>query len=396
MDICPLCSSAHTQTVFESNLRTSIRSNTTWVHRGVTVCGCNSCGHLFKPVKQVGTFGDYQQYEAMENCPDQDKLDFSKTEACSRSSIFLKYLKDIGVYQSGTKVLDFGCHRGAFLKLLEKGEHAGFDVSETYRKNIESMGYEYFSSGQAIPKGRYDIATLIHVLEHLCDIEVDSRYLLAALKVDGALAIQVPDIDTQATDAYIIDHRHHFSSFSLSIALMKLGFHQRGSVEKIISGELTGVFERYSVKGVKLDRSIPVQVDGLNRFERLKNYLFSVEKCLFELKHSDEVFWVYGAGNLGVLVAGFLGDKVLGFIDDNHFFQGKERMGLPIYASSMLADRYSELIGRNIRTSSCQPKVIIAVPPAVAKGVEERCDSLSLSSFSPFKMDSHTTLSELG
>lgn len=327
------------------------------------VLKCTDCGHLFKPSGFVRACSDYQAYSAWGNSQERDKTDFSLGAPVTRSATIVRFLRDRCLAPDTHAILDYGCNRGAFLVLLGAGPHAGFDVSEQYRSLIEGRGYEYFTPASPPPRRRYDVVTLIHVAEHLSRVADDMKHGTEALKEQGSVLVQVPDVATQPTDLYVADHFSHFRKATLVRAMLGARFELVEPVTSILPGELTGLFRAATVDGT----AISSQDDYV--YSLVKSSLDRGEDILLRLKAEKTPCLVFGAGFLGSLVAAVLEGQVQGFVDDNERMHGDTWAGLPIQG----------LLDVPSRTT-----IVVAVPPSAAVRVADGCRDQGHSVEVPF------------
>ena len=365
---CPLCNSSQVTQVFHSELGVSVRSNSAPWQGSVKILQCDQCDHVFKPLALSQPAADYKNYPAMSNQCTEDKVDFSLPYPVQRSKRILDFIKTFEQLNPLTRVLDYGCHRGAFLRLLDAGAHAGFDLSEDYRSTVESMGLSFYSKQTELPRAEFDVAVMIHVLEHFLHAEEDIKALVNTLKPGGKLLVQVPDFMTQPTDLYIMDHRHHFYAHSLRQMMSVLGFSAMQKEQRMIAGELTGM---YQINTERNRSELEPRRDKSHRLaiaQRIE-YLNRGEADLVRLKQSGQAYWVYGAGNLGVLIATYLGTQVKGYIDDQPSRQGTLISGLRVCALDAVPQADA---------------VIIAVPSAAVGRPVIACAERELDYHVPF------------
>lgn len=361
---CPICLTSRSDIFFESRLNHSVRSDWATLPVSTVVLKCTDCGHLFKPSDFVRAGSDYQAYSAWGNSPERDKTDFSLGTPVTRSAAIVKFLRDRWLAPETHRILDYGCNRGAFLVLLGAGVHAGFDVSEQYRSIIENRGYEYFTPGSPPPRRKYDVVTLIHVLEHLSSVADDMKHGTEALKEQGSILVQVPNVATQPTDLYVADHFSHFLKSTLVRAMLGIRFDSVEPVTSILPGELTGLFQSVPVRNTATPQDDCV-------YNLIKSSLDRGEDILLRLKAQKTPCLIFGAGFLGSLVAAELEGQVQGFVDDNAMMYTDTWGGLPIQA---LLD---------IRSKAT---IVVAVPPNSAVRVAERCKAQGHSVEVPFPL----------
>jgi 2-polyprenyl-3-methyl-5-hydroxy-6-metoxy-1,4-benzoquinol methylase len=145
----------------------------------------------------------------------------------------------------GRSVLDIGCGTGEFIEFLNgKGYSAhGLEISELAAEmaqkrgmNVTSLDFESFAAQARAEGDRYDVATLLNVLEHVPDAYAQIDAIKPLLNPNGLIAIVVPndfnDLQLAAAEVHGLspwwiarpDHINYFSHESLSRLLDQSGF----------------------------------------------------------------------------------------------------------------------------------------------------------------------------
>lgn len=364
---CPACGADEARGFFSSQLGWSVRSDAVPLPVSAATEECIRCGHVFKEAADARRWSDYEAYEAYDDDPTRDKLDFGRRVPVTRSAALLAHLRDEGLLTPDTAVLDYGCHRGALLALLGGGEHAGFDVSERYRPVIESLGFSYHTGRHPPPQARFDLLTLVHVAEHLVDPPADLEAGLRALRPDGRVVIQVPDLQSQPTDLYVMDHRSHFSADGLDRAMARVGLIPARPTRSVIPGELTGIYRRPS--GLPAARPPQPATDASSSREVLQRG----ESRLREAMRLGDDCAIFGAGLLGAMIARLLDSRVKYVVDDNTGRHGSLLDGVPVVPLSAVP------VGHVL--------IVVAVPPAASDRVVRRCRGAGHRVLAPFTLD---------
>ncbi|NTU98578.1 class I SAM-dependent methyltransferase [Candidatus Falkowbacteria bacterium] len=223
---CPACFSKDVKKVF--------------TEFGLSVLGCDACGHLFSlsPVDQ-----DYDGYFGKEV-----GLDAVQTAAQAHDKLFDDFLSNVLPKKNTGKLLDVGCGYGFFVKtMLEKTAWQvwGVETSPVAVMIAEKeLGLKTVVHGAVetaeLPKP-FDVVTMFDVLEH---VPSPDRLLTAAgrlLEPGGLLFIHTPNAAVQLIKARVKclfhggvkpgrhyleaqDHVNVYSQKSIKKVLLRNGF----------------------------------------------------------------------------------------------------------------------------------------------------------------------------
>jgi len=127
---------------------------------------------------------------------------------------------------SNFKILDFGGGAGGkTIKFLENKYNCFIsDSDKKYQDYAISLGFNEFN-----PNEKYELITLIHVLEHITNPNGFLLYLKKILNTNGLLYIEIPylggkDYNFSIIDEIHIAHKWYFTKFSLIYLMLKNGF----------------------------------------------------------------------------------------------------------------------------------------------------------------------------
>jgi SAM-dependent methyltransferase len=120
--------------------------------------------------------------------------------------------------QPGQRVLDVGVGLGRLLARFPLLDRRGLDISLDYLEQARNRGIKVcLSLVEEMPfkDGTFDLVVASHVLEHVLDLNLSVRRMLAALKPDGVLIVQVPYREdlTPYTDPSVPYRFVHLRSF---------------------------------------------------------------------------------------------------------------------------------------------------------------------------------------
>jgi SAM-dependent methyltransferase len=91
-------------------------------------------------------------------------------------------------------ILDFGCGNGGFLYLCNDIQHEkyGVELNNDMVRYLNDTKIKTYKNVSDVPKENFDIITMFHVLEHLCDPIKTLNELKKKMHKDSLLIIEVP------------------------------------------------------------------------------------------------------------------------------------------------------------------------------------------------------------
>ena len=139
-----------------------------------------------------------------------------------------QFLKESGIGKLG-RTLDIGASSGLFLETLRDNLGAqvyGVELGQAYREVAAAKGIAMFESLEALETSqpeKFDLVSLMHVLEHLNDpigtlVEIREKLL----QEGDHLLVEVPNL--YAHDSFEIAHLTCFSPHTLRQSLIKAGY----------------------------------------------------------------------------------------------------------------------------------------------------------------------------
>jgi 2-polyprenyl-3-methyl-5-hydroxy-6-metoxy-1,4-benzoquinol methylase len=205
---------------------------------GYKICKCFDCGLIFS---QKNEFNFLNKEEIYEN--------YYKEENGARFSSFVEYVvkffRLIRAYRihsldiKAKSILDIGSGRGWILYFLKK--YFKYDVtvgtqisSSAYKFSTQKLKLEIYNNDllDISFNKKFDIVSILHVLEHVDTPEEYIKRIYELLNDDGFLFIEVPNYNSwsrKLTGEYwlALDLKHHiffFTPKSLSLLLEKYNF----------------------------------------------------------------------------------------------------------------------------------------------------------------------------
>jgi len=219
---------------------------------------CRECGLVWS---------DPRPHEARRYYEDEYRLDYKRTSmprpkhVLRAGKVALSRLAKIKSHLHGRlSVLDVGSGGGEFAYLLRTLGHEASGV-EPNRGYASYAASEYginvtrgFIDEVTLPEQGFDLITLWHVLEHTEDPGAVLRQLARALRADGLLVVEVPNVEAtcQAPKSTFHEaHLYNFNRATLSALAARAGLALVRSTLSPDGGNITAVFR------AALDAAVP-------------------------------------------------------------------------------------------------------------------------------------------
>lgn len=327
---CRVCG-APVSEVMRSTLPYSVSSACVIVPTTTRIMRCGTCGLLQKTAADV--VADYREYHIFNDNPMGDKIVRKagfpdRTRAQCIADVAIQRLRK----RPTAKILEIGCHRGAFLKALQalmpKAELHGFDINPDYARLIEPIiGKNHYHHGAlATMTESFDVCVLIHTLEHVVSPGSMLSDIANLLKKNGEVWVVVPDIENNPSDIYTVDHTCHFDHITLLRTLNRAGFSAHINQE-LIPNELVAFATPALSKVTFPTKTPPSTLSTLTPFERGVSMLPAMSG------------YVFGTAMMGALLAACLGDRCIGFADESPFRVNSTFQGKPVHHPKDLAGK---------------------------------------------------------
>jgi SAM-dependent methyltransferase len=318
----------------------------------------DASGHLqTAPLLNAANYYD-TDYKILLNSAEEDQLyEVRDGQPFYRTAHQLEVLQQKVSLPHGARVLDYGCAKGAMMKLLcnarpDVKPHL-FDVSEMYRPFWQELSLPENQATYEVPlawENRFDLVMSFFVFEHI-EAPIDAwRQIGNLLKPGGMFYGVVPNTLTNTADFIVVDHPNHFSELSLRYALTRAGFF----VEKIDAAAHRGAL---LVVARRVENSVPfVPVAGevaalREQYEAIATTWRGLSERVqhFESENKGRAA-IYGSGFYGTFLSTCLQnwENVACFLDQNPFQQGKVLRERPVLApESLPADVRFIYVGLN-------------------------------------------------
>jgi SAM-dependent methyltransferase len=230
--------------------------------------------------------------------------------------------------------MDFGCGNGNFIRAFSEKFTSwsllGVEQNNKYEDIISSIPNTKFSLNiidQIFDK--FDLISLIHVLEHIPHPAKFLNKIKSNLKKDGLILIEIPNLENSPFDILIADHLSHFNKKSLQYCLNSVNLEIVFLSDSVIDKELTIIAKASDNTNPRSDPEIFFESKNL-----LEINLEFITKLLFSSKREVNNIGIFGSSIAASWLAGQLGEKVQFFIDEDPQKIGNEHLGIPIISIS--------------------------------------------------------------
>jgi 2-polyprenyl-3-methyl-5-hydroxy-6-metoxy-1,4-benzoquinol methylase len=262
------------------------------------------------------------------------------------------------VPDKSARMVDIGCANGGLLRALRDLGYTnlcGLDLSPAcVRQTKESPGVDaYIGSLSQIPSeaGPFDCVILLHVLEHVKDLQSAMIYVRQFLNRGAYLYVETPDATRYADYVFApfqdfnTEHINHFSLTSMANLLCRCGFTPTVSDTKVILSApdmpYPALYTFATLAGNDAESASEIQNDT-DLKQRLGDYIAISRQLMDEidthlqrvLADAPEVL-VWGTGQLAMKLLAettLANANIVAFVDGNPVNQGKYLRGIPIIA----------------------------------------------------------------
>ncbi|HEV2263943.1 MAG TPA: class I SAM-dependent methyltransferase [Stellaceae bacterium] len=335
--ICRVCGSEALDVVPEYAALPRVTSDCKPWPAGGTMTACLNCGAAqkrpdaawFNEIKRI--YDGYQIYK-LSGGSEQVIFDASGS-ATPRSRALVDFVVTEAKPASSGALIDIGCGNGAalvnFSRALPSWSMHGSELSDAPLDTLRALpnfGGFYKDEPRNL-KGRFDIVTMIHALEHMPDplhTLIDSA---ALLNPGGRLFVDIPNVETSIFDLVIADHMMHFSSAHLGYLAQRAGLKAEVLRDDILPKEITMLAGKGSGTA-----PLPDAKRGLALVRRHVAWLRRVLDDAHEAMENASSFGIFGTSISGMWLYGAMREQVAFFVDEDRTRIGNMFDGKPIVA----------------------------------------------------------------
>jgi len=350
---------------------------------GGRLCGCAACGSVQKIVDEAWNrevdelYAGYAIYDQAAGA-EQVVFDQATGAAASRSLRLLTALRAAVELPRAGRMLDIGCGNGAMLRAFGQSMPgwtlAGTELGDKYRDTIENIpGVQrlYTCPPWEVP-GEFDVATMIHVLEHIPWPETYLRQLLPKLRPGGLLVVELPYHVANPFELLIADHCTHFAADTAAALLRRAGFEVLATADDWVPKELSIVARRPLAENNRstAQSESAATTAWRDRIAARITWLEKIAAAARKRATRGEI-GVFGTSIAGTWLFGELEGRVGFFVDEDPQRVGKRWHDRPIYppreipAGSCVIIPLPSSLAESIARRIARPDIEICLPPAM-------------------------------
>lgn len=235
---CPLCEGNRRTVLFPANFDPSRMDGEAFAVKGKSraphyqINRCAGCGMIYsgpvmEPAALARLYHEFRHENTGEREVDNVAATFRHYYSLARPHL-----------ERRERVLDIGCDIGLFLgNARGDGFHELYGIEpnrQAARKAAAIPGTTVFGGlyeDAEFPEGHFDLISLIHVLDHLIDVNTSLRRALRHLAKGGVIVAVVHNVDStlgrllgERFPPFNIQHNHFFSKATLRRLFVKHGY----------------------------------------------------------------------------------------------------------------------------------------------------------------------------
>jgi SAM-dependent methyltransferase len=287
-----------------------------------------------------------------------------------RSDVLIPRLMRNVKFPAQGRLLDIGCGNGGFLKsfssCVPRWKLTGSEFGDKNKELVEAIpGVERFHVGPlAEIQEKFDLISLVHVLEHISDPGTLLRQAKEMLTPEGRLVLQLPYYVENPLELLVADHATHFSVHSLRHLLARTGWKIELINTTWVPKELTCV----AVPCPETAAPGPVHPEDLEFPTLAVHWIEAIRDAALGGARNCKNYGLFGTAIAGIWLAHNLKTELHFFVDEDTNRVGRELMGLPIVAPQTIPPNATVFVG---------------VAPVIADKIIDRIGRADLTLISP-------------
>jgi len=305
--------------------------------RGGRLFVCDHCGAIQKTpdamwLSEIDRI--YRGYEIYQLSQGTEQLIFSGDGAATpRSNLLVDFMMAHAKLPSIGRLIDIGCGNGAalanFSAALPRWELYGSELSDKGAeglKRLQNFKQLFTVLAGQIP-GTFDLVSMIHSLEHMRSPSAALAEAAELLTGEGALLVEVPDVETSPFDLVVVDHLMHFSVNTLNHLAHRCDLRPSFLSNTMLPKEITLLANK---GGRDLVLPPAAAERGKEIAEGTVRWLGEIVSTATAMADTGAPFGIFGTSISGMWLYGSLSHRVDFFVDEDTTRIGRKYEGKPI------------------------------------------------------------------
>jgi SAM-dependent methyltransferase len=322
---------------------------------------CASCGLLhkrrssewFRDVTSI--YADYEAYHQGEGSEQTVRNEESRGLA-PRSMLLVRFVSAHQALPERGRLLDVGCGNGAFLRAFAaqqpSWELIGADHSASGEDAVRAIPgvTDFVVGGPAEARGKFDLISLVHVLEHIPDPTSFLRDVATRLRPGGVVLIDAPDFVANPFDLVVADHVSHYSFATLNDLIELSGF-------RLAAYDRTTVRKEHLALLAKADPAEQPMLEHSAANAALTIDFLGALAAWLPARFDGQSIGILGTGIAATWAHGQLAGAASFFVDEDPKRRGKDYLALPVVSPTSVEEGAT---------------VFVAQPPDIAAEIVHR------------------------
>lgn len=299
---------------------------------------CRSCGMVQKVVDRFweqeieSIYADYELFHQSVGNVEQLVFDSHTGVAVPRTVAIINFVLNQLKGFEPQNVIDVGCGVGNTLKSLSKffstAKLFGFEPHLRDKDGLLRLPFisDVYTDMQQCRGYKFQLMTMIHVLEHIARPVSVLQDLSSYLSKDSYLIIAVPDYTNNPFDLIIADHVSHFSLDTLEYLLNISGFGVEFISNQVINKEIVAICKPAMVSSARnakyAEKLVKSQLSWMSSVIDKASHIASCKQQFGVFGTSIAASWLYGQ----------MRDKVDFFVDEAPERTGRNFHGKPVFS----------------------------------------------------------------
>jgi SAM-dependent methyltransferase len=362
--VCAICGAGALHEIAEFAALTRVTSDSRTVPPGGRLTVCMQCGTIQKIPDEkwrAEIAAIYAEFELDHQAGGEEQVIFDSAGlGLPRSQRIVDFIAASEQVAAPSQVLDFGCGRGATLKVLARhwpgAALYGAELSDATEAELRAIPAfrKLYTAGPDMIDQRFDLVLFVHSLAHIVGPVEVLRKMHSRMLGDGTLLIQTPDAAKNPFYILVADAVTHFTPEALRQAAAHAGFAE-ATMAGIAPNEITYLGRRAAAPVSPPGAADPAQVLAGVR----GNVVWLGKQIAAARRLADQrpSLGIFGSSLAGSWLAAEIGGRFDFFVDEDPLRLGTTHMGRPIVG---------------IDSIPANAAVFIPLAPNVARIVAER------------------------